>query len=406
MYTLTAEVLEILSQLDDSVRDLPEARTLPPAVYTSDEFYRFEFEAIFAREWLCLGHVSQIPNAGDYFTVTVGPEPLVVTRDEDLQVHVVSGICQHRGFPLTSFNPKGNVKSLRCPYHYWSYGLDGRLVAAPEMQKTCDLGHLKRETRLPPLAVEIWNGLIFANMNPDAPPLAPTVEKLDRELHNFHFPDMVAMDPIDYPDQPWNWKGMHENALEPYHTQFVHRGYHDLAPAHMASFLDWDEEDGQVMHPTHFIHIDGGFNPTGKALFPVIETLSERQRSQVTFASIPPTAFFALLPDQAFVFLVLPSGAQSITLRIVWLFPRTTLQIRDFEWRYDMQTASNDVFNQQDIATNTRMQMGQRSRFAPRGHYCHQEETLPQFNRWLVKRYGAYAKSLGMTADLPMADRI
>ena len=395
MNTLTPEVLEILSQFDDSVRDLPQARTLPPAVYTSEEFYRFEFDALFAREWLCLGHVSQLPNPGDYFTVTIGDEPLVVTRDHDSQFHAMSGICRHRGFPLTSFQPSGNVKRLRCPYHWWSYGLDGVLVAAPEMNKTCDMGALKAETRLPPLKVEMWNGLIWGNMDHDAEPLAPSVRKLDEELKNYRLDEMVAMEAIDYPAQPWNWKGMHENGMEPYHTQFVHRMFHDVAPSHLAEFVEWDDDDGQIMHPTYFTHPDAGFNATGRAMFPILEGLSDEQRRRVMFAVIPPVALFALLPDQVFLFLVLPEGPESITLRIVWLFPAATLQLPDFEWRYNTQTNSNDVFNQQDIDTNKRMQTGQRSRYAPRGRYSHQEETLPQFNRWLVKRYRAYAESLG-----------
>src|SRR5690606_38307067 len=98
------------------------------------------------------------------------------------------------------------------------------------------------------------------------------------------------------------------------HTSYVHKGYHDMAPASNARFCEWDDEDGQVMHPTYFRHLDGGFNPTWKAMFPVIEGLSEEQRSRVMFASVLPTAFFALMPDQVFLFMILPQSAGRITL--------------------------------------------------------------------------------------------
>src|SRR5262245_54647804 len=114
---LTPDVLELLAQLDDCIKDLPEARTMPGGIYTSEEFFRFEFESVFATEWLCLGHHSQIPEPGDYFTVTLADEPLIVVRGEDGEIRVMSAICQHRGYPVTSEAPKGNAKSFRCPYH-------------------------------------------------------------------------------------------------------------------------------------------------------------------------------------------------------------------------------------------------------------------------------------------------
>ena len=390
---ITDEVSSILAQLDDSPPDIRTARTMPSKVYTSDEFYRFELESIFFREWLCLGHQSEVPNAGDYYTIQVGPEPLVVVRDGVGVIRVMSSICQHRGFPITALEPAGNTASLRCPYHSWNYQLDGRLSHAPEMHKVCDLADLKAETALPQLKVELWNGFIFATMNPDAPALAPTLTKLDAEFANFHAEDLITTPPMMYPDQPWNWKGMHENALEPYHTSYVHKGFHEVAPASKAEFFEWDDNDGQILHPTYFRHPDAGFNPTQRAMFPIIETLSLEQRSRVMFASILPTAFFALMPDQVFMFLILPQAADKITLRVNWLFPASSFRAPTFDWAYQSQTGANDLINQQDMVTNTQMQRGQQSRFVKRGRFSHQETTLPQFNRWLTKRYLAYAKA-------------
>lgn len=404
MNVLTENVLELLAGVEDSVQHPDEPRTLPGGVYTSEEFYRFEVESIFAREWLCLGHHSQVPNPGDYFTITVVDEPLIVVRQESGEINVLSAICQHRGFPVTAEAPVGNAKSFRCPYHWWNYGHDGRLVAAPEMHKTCDMESLKAETRLPQMKVEIWNGLIFANMDPDAPPLAPTVTKLAEDMANYDLENLVAMPPIDYPGQPWNWKGMHENALEPYHTSFVHKGYHEVAPASLAQFVEWDDEDGQIMHPTYFRHMDAAVNPTLKAMLPILPGLTDEQRSRVMFSSIPPLAFFAQFPDQVFMFLVLPESANTMTLRIHWLFPQSTIDSPNFEWIYESQTGANDILNQQDMHTNEIMQRGQRSRFSPRGRYAWQETTLPQFNRWLVKRYRSYVESQ-MPSETPVMVR-
>ena len=117
MSLLTHEVRAVLDALDLTSTDYTQARTLPGAVYTSEEFYAFEKEAIFAREWLCLGHVSQLPNRGDYFTIQVADEPLIVVRDDAGEVRVMSAICQHRGYPIAVDGDKGTVETvpLRLP---------------------------------------------------------------------------------------------------------------------------------------------------------------------------------------------------------------------------------------------------------------------------------------------------
>lgn len=401
MSVLTTEVRAILNALREfDGDDYTTARTMPTGVYTSEEFYAFEQEAIFAKEWLCLGHVSQVPDEGDYFTISVGDEPLIVVRGKDGEIRVMSAICQHRGYPVLVDGDKGNAKQFRCSYHYWAYGLDGQLVAAPEMTRTCPLAQLRAETRLPQLKVEIWFGMIFANMDPDAGALAPRLAKLAPEMEAYDVANLTAVNPLEYPNQPWNWKGMHENALEPYHTSFVHMGYHDIAPASMAEFTEWDDADGQIMHPTNYRWIDAGFNPTGKSVLPILPGLSEQRRSRIMFASVLPTVFFALSPDQVFYFLITPESAGRMTLRMAWLFPESSLKAPGFDWAFQMQNDVNAVINDQDIHTNKRMQDGQRSRFAKRGRYSWQETTLPQMNRWLTLRYQAHADSLAQRTGI------
>jgi phenylpropionate dioxygenase-like ring-hydroxylating dioxygenase large terminal subunit len=391
-------VARILDDIGTSEGDFHSARTMPAEVYTSEEFFQFEWDSIFTKEWLCLGHISQVPEPGDYFSLTVGVEPLIVTRGLDGGIRVLSAICQHRGYPILDNGETGNTKRLRCPYHYWSYDLDGTLASAPEMTRTCPLDQLRAETSLPQLKTEIWHGFIFATMNPDARPLGPTLKKLEPEARAFDTERLRAVRTLDFPGQPWNWKGMHENALEPYHTMFVHKGFHDIAPATMASFTEWDDEDGQVMHPTGYLSMDAGFTPSGTPMLPIIPGLSDERRSRVTFASIPPIVFFAFSPDQVFIFLVLPEGANSMTLRATWLFPEESIKSPYFQWGFDIQNHINGVINEQDFVTNRRMQLGQRSRYVKRGRYSHLESTLPQFNNWLIRRYRAAAGPTGAAA--------
>ena len=167
MTMLTGDLLE---SFEDSITDVATAVTLPPEIYTSEEFLAFERRALFEHEWCCVGVASRISETGDWFTATVSTEPIIVARQRDGAIGAFSAICRHRGMQVAE--GEGNSRSFRCPYHHWSYRLDGRLMGAPAMEQT--EGFDNDDWGLPNLAVELWHGFIFVNFNPDASPLAPT----------------------------------------------------------------------------------------------------------------------------------------------------------------------------------------------------------------------------------------
>lgn len=397
---MTAKVAQLLGEMEQSVRNFDEARSLPPEIYTSEKFYEFEIETLFSKCWLGLGHQNQIPNAGDYFTVEIADEPLIIVRQRDESIKVLSATCQHRGHPLLfdcKSEQRGNCSAFTCPYHAWTYGPDGRLTGAPSMSKTLPLKELRATTKLPELKVELFHGFIFANFDGDASPLAPTLTKADEELRNYNIAEMVVAPTVIYENYPWNWKISHENGLEPYHTTFVHKGYHEMAPASRSKFTDWEdwkEGDCYITHPTYFLNLDGGFNPRGKANFPILENLTEDERHRTVFSSIPPTLFICLMPDQVFTFRIFPRAVDRIDLFLNFYYPTTTTEMPHFEWARDIQKASTGAFGDQDEVSNTVMQKAYRSRFAPRGRYSHLEAILPQFNRWLLEQYKRCAADL------------
>ncbi len=250
---VVARVRAILGDLDHCTDPVATARLLPREVYTSEEFWRFEKEAIFYREWLCVGHVREVPEPGDQLPLTVAGEPVVLLRDLSGDVRVMSAVCQHRGHPIfdgvaekkTDTGCLIKNKRMVCPYHNWQYELDGRLVAAPSMTETVPVKRLRETIRLPQIKTEIFHGLVFINFDPDAKPLAPTLALLDEELQTWGLDELVPM-PFDLRRElAWNWKLHHDNALEPYHTAYVHRGVHEAAPAKNARFGEWTPGDGQ-----------------------------------------------------------------------------------------------------------------------------------------------------------------
>ena len=392
MTQISSFIEKIVADLEASTTDVESAITNPHEIYKSEEFYEFEKEAIFLREWLAVGHQNQIPNPGDYFSLTIVDEPIIVVRNHDGEINALSGVCRHRGYPLTKDEPhvKGNCQSIVCPYHNWSYDLNGEIETAPHMGKTIDLETLRATMKLPKFRVEVVQGIVFINFDSDAAPLKPTVAKWEKEMANYNLANLKPVPTIVAPDNGYNWKILHENGLEPYHTMYVHAGYHDTAPALKATFMEFEDGDNQVMHPTGFVEFDGGFNPTGKSVFPILPNLNDVQRSQVLFGSVLPTVLFAALPDQVFLFFIIPTGPAKTTLMITWLFPESTHRWRNFQWAFDAQSSANDVFNVQDIVANTELQRGLNSRFGTRGRYSHLEKTLPQMNRWLYLRLRRY----------------
>lgn len=390
---LDPEVREILTALSPSGASVDEAITLPPACYTSERWFEFEKQAIWDREWICVGHVGHIPKPGDYVSININDDPLLVLRDPDGEVRVMSAVCQHRGYVLGE--ERGNCRSFTCPFHGWCYDMKGKLVAAPEMDGHVPLDKLTETHSLPVLRSEIWNGFIFVNMDGKAEPLAPRLKRLTDQVANHRMGELGAVPTLDWPGNPWNWKFMHENAIEPHHTMYLHKGVHDFAPSRLASFFEWDEnDDGAVFHPTGFLQRDGNFTAGFRSMFPPLPDLTDEERQRVMFACVLPNLFFGAVPDGVLFYIILPQGANAITLRVGFLYPQETLRSENFNTQIKAVVDGLSIFNDQDTVANTKTHLGLKSRFANRSRYAPKEETLAQMNRWLIKRYQAMAAEL------------
>jgi len=145
-----------------ALRQLPRERAhaLPAAFYTSSEYFDFERQELFRKQWICVGHVGAIPSVGDYFTSELVDEQLLIVRESSTTIKVLSNVCRHRGSPIAQ--GAGRATRFVCGYHGWTYALDGRLLAAPLMQDGDRF--VKKECRLPQFASELWHGFIFVNL--------------------------------------------------------------------------------------------------------------------------------------------------------------------------------------------------------------------------------------------------
>jgi phenylpropionate dioxygenase-like ring-hydroxylating dioxygenase large terminal subunit len=382
----------LLADLEASITDVPNATALPPELYTSEDFLAFEKDTLFGSEWLCVGRAERIPNPGDWFSTTLVDEPLIVLRDKAGEVRCLSAVCQHRAMQVCEGS--GNDTTFKCPYHHWNYGLDGRLLGAPAMERT--EGFDKSDWGLPNLAVEEWQGFVFISFASDPAPLAPTLARYEPFLDNYDLTNAVCPGTFTLESMPWNWKVMFENFNDGYHANRLHQYVQDFCPSAMSEFpVPWSDDSNVIFRTAGYTHMDGGFNATHRVIMPVFPDLTEEERSRSTFALVPPTLCFGTAPDQCFFFLVRPTGAQTIDVEIGYIFHPTAMEDPLFEQKAALSDAGVQVFVQQDQEATTKVQRGLNSRFAPRGRYSWQEESHVQFNRWLVKRYQAAAQSAG-----------
>ena len=199
--------------------------TLPYTWYSEPETLRREQERIFRSPWQYAGHAGQLPEPGSYFTATVGLTPLVVTRDRDDVLRAFVNVCRHRGFALAEGEQRR--ETLQCPYHAWTYGLDGRLRAAPRSEEESEFP--QDELGLVPVAVDTWGPFVFANAGSEPEPLAQALGSLPAQVAELGL-DVESL----VHHSRWqaeieaNWKIICENFLECYHCQVAHPGFSEV----------------------------------------------------------------------------------------------------------------------------------------------------------------------------------
>jgi phenylpropionate dioxygenase-like ring-hydroxylating dioxygenase large terminal subunit len=195
-------------------------RTLPAWAYRSPEFFLAERREIFSRAWLLIGHTSQLRAPGDYISMTVAGEPIAVVRGADGELRAFSNVCRHRAARV--LDGAGNCgKAMRCPYHGWTYGLDGRLLAIPE--KTGFPGFDKDQNGLWPLGCGVAGGFVFATLNPDPEPLSDYLGPFEQWVAPYR-PERLVRDNTHTAVLPINWKNSIDNYLEGYHIPVGHPG--------------------------------------------------------------------------------------------------------------------------------------------------------------------------------------
>ncbi|MGE5702258.1 MAG: aromatic ring-hydroxylating oxygenase subunit alpha [Clostridia bacterium] len=198
-----------------------EMKTLPFQNYVKPEIFQEEQEKIFARSWHYVGHISQVQKKGDFFRFDIAGEPILVTRGNDDVVRAFYNVCPHRGAEV-ELKQAGNKKILQCPYHGWTFTLDGNLHKAPNFKGE---GPCAEHSRLRELRLEIHNALMFVTLNDNAPSFAEEYKELLNDINRFTFMHNLKRVRVNQRVIKSNWKAVIDNYLECDHCPIAHPGF-------------------------------------------------------------------------------------------------------------------------------------------------------------------------------------
>jgi Rieske 2Fe-2S family protein len=361
-------------------------RTLPGAAYRSADRFALEADRIFHREWFLAGREEAIPVPGAYLRGDVAGESVIVVRTSDGGLRGFYNVCRHRGSQLVPDDdpPLGRFKgSIRCPYHAWTYGLDGRLRLAPFL--TDSDGLCRGQLSLHSIAVGTWGGFVFVNLTPDEltpgrslpATLGPVVER----TANYPLAELRSGERHTY-DVAANWKVIVENYNECYHCGPVHPELCELVPAFKRSGgrdLDWD---------SGIPHRDGAttFTRTGTTARRPFPGLSEEERRRHKGELVYPNLMLSLSPDHVVAFTLRPVDAGHTRVVCDFLFHPDEMGTPLFDPSDAVEFW--DLVNRQDWRICESVQRGMGSRVFDVGFYAPMEDQSLDIRRYLAETIG------------------
>ena len=276
-----------------------------------------------------------------------------------------------------------------CPYHGWTYGLDGALVGAPEMAKTG--GFEFARCRLPEVRSEVWQGFVFINFDQESAPLGPALTGLDKLVANFRLAEMQAVRRMPFEmGCGWNWKLMCDNFMEPYHHIGTHKdSLEPLMPGRMAVTIDSDGPWSVVRMPYREGKSVFAAGPNSITGMPPIAGLEIGERDALTLVNVYPASLIALCGDHMEFYRLFPLGPEAFELEKVFCALPETVARPSFADELRRMVENFVEFRDEDIDICRAVQRGLGSRYAEPAVLCHLETTIGQFARYLAERVSA-----------------
>ncbi len=353
--------------------DLSRATTIPSNWYTDPAFLQLDRERVFWRTWQPVGHARDAALPGQYFSGEIAGEPIVITRTQTGELQAFANVCRHRASAIVNGKGQGNV--LKCPYHGWTYQLDGRLLGTPEFDGVNDFD--RTAVCLTRYRVEAWGPFIFVNVDGQAPPLAEVMGSIPQEVAGLG----CALDQLQFSHRRdyvihCNWKVYIDNYLEGYHLPTAHPGLFrelDYSQYRVDTFR-WHSSQYAPIRPPRA----GEVRQYGE----------EAADNRALYFWIFPNFMLNVYPDNLSSNIILPLG------------PDKTLTI--FEWFHypgaagvkDETIAFSDEIQQEDIGICEAVQKGLASRSYDKGRFSVKRENgVHHFHLLLHEAYSSQGQS-------------
>lgn len=414
-----SSVADILTAITRAAElPLEEAMTLPASAYTSPAFAAWEARNVLAAEWQCVAHTSQIPKPGDFLNLDLLGEPLIIVRAKDGTVNVLSRACPHRGmdimppgFGYGGHGPAesrpgepgcGHTRLFLCPYHSWTFELDGALKACPEMNQA--RGFHRDEWGLKRFRCEVWNGFVFVNLDGQVPgSVAERLVEAAPHLSKWADSDLVVAVQREW-DCPFNWKVLAENFMESYHHAGAHK---DTLQLLMPAKDTWTEQERphfirchlpyrqKVREEIQSVESAGGQYDA----FPVIPGLNDEERHEWGLVLGLPNFLVATAPDSLVWYRQQPLGPDRHILTTTLLVPRAVAEHPRYSEWLEAGERGAVAFHLEDMECCTAVQRSYLASGYQQGRLSHLEMPI-----WLIQRYlAARARGTHPTLDRPAA---
>ncbi len=357
---------------------LQETFSLPPEAYTSEPLHELERKKLFQKEWLCAGRTNSLKKAGDYFCFELDSQPVFVIRQKNNQFAAFANVCRHR--MMTLLEGKGRCKRIVCPYHAWTYGADGNLVAAPHMDVRPNFD--KSELSLHPIRMEIWHGWIYLTLSSEVESvasllsdLAPLVDLYEME----HYVQIIEEDHV------WNtnWKQLTENFMEGYHLPVAHKAtVGGFFPVEATQFSESEPSPGFTYQffektedaPVGTAHADN-------------TSLTGKQRVTSILPTIFPSHMYMLAPDHLWYLSLQPKGPDKVRIRYgAALAPEVLAASDDPEKLIAETTKFLATVNEEDRVVVEGIQRGANAPLSSGGPLCWLERENHEFTQFLARK--------------------
>jgi phenylpropionate dioxygenase-like ring-hydroxylating dioxygenase large terminal subunit len=369
------------AEVEANLQPVERATMLPPRAFFDPGVLDWEVANVFGG-WICVGHTSQVAEPGSFLMRELGPDSVVVVGGEDGRPRAFLNVCRHRGARLIE-DPEGRVRRrIRCPYHAWSYGLDGELKAAPHMDRVEDF-----DTScwgLMPIRVAAVGGLILVDLSGEAPEISSHLGDLAAHLERYRVDSLRRAGKIEYRVEA-NWKAIVENYSECLHCPGVHPELNELSNYMSGEVLDgvgaWCGGSMTLREGAATMGREGGV-AQGR---PAIEGLEGEELSSVLYFALFPNALVSLHPDYAMLHTLWPRAVDRTEVICEWFFEPATIAGDGF----DPSDAIDfwDQVNREDWYVCELTQKGVGSRGYVSGRYSAEEVDVHAFDLMVARRY-------------------